>query len=61
MKKDDTDRRSFLKQLIAGSAIAATALSGKTVKAKEQETVRQSDEILYRETEDFKQYYKSLR
>lgn len=61
MKKDDRDRRSFLKQMAAGSAIAATALSGKAIKAQEQETTRQKDEILYRETEDFTEYYKSLR
>lgn len=61
MKKDETGRRSFLKQLVAGSAVAATVFHGKTANAKEQESTRQTDEILYRESEDFKDYYKSLR
>ena len=61
MKKDDAGRRSFLKQLVAGSAVAATAFSAKTAKAQQQEGTRQTNEILYRESEDFKDYYKSLR
>ncbi|MEA3467996.1 MAG: transcriptional initiation protein Tat [Thermodesulfobacteriota bacterium] len=61
MKKDDADRRSFLKTLMTGSAIAAATFSAGTIKAKEQDTARKTDEILYRESEDFKDYYKSLR
>ncbi len=61
MKKDDADRRSFLKTLMTGSAIAATTFSAGTAIAKKQDTTRKTDEVLYRESEDFKDYYKSLR
>jgi hypothetical protein len=61
MKKNDAERRSFLKTLMTGSAVAATMFSAGTIKAKEQESPGKTDDILYRESEDFKDYYKSLR
>lgn len=61
MKKEDTERRSFLKTLITGSVAGAAMFSAGTVNAKEKQTGRKSDEVLYRESKDFKDYYKSLR
>ncbi len=62
MKETDDKRRSFLKQLLAGSAVAAgSALVGKKVSARETEQKKRPDEILYRKTDDFKKYYNSLR
>lgn len=61
MKKEDTERRSFLKTLITGSAVGAAVFSSGTVNAEEKQIARKSDEVLYRESEDFKDYYKSLR
>ncbi len=62
MKETDDKRRSFLKQLAVGSAIAAgSALLGKKVSARETDRKKRPDEILYRKTDDFKRYYDSLR
>jgi fructose-specific component phosphotransferase system IIB-like protein len=62
MQQNDESRRSFLKQVLAGSAVAAGAtLTGKKVQALEISRAKVSDEILYRESDDFKKYYDSLR
>jgi hypothetical protein len=66
MQQNNDGRRSFLKQVLAGSAVAAgVALTGKKVRAKETMKARYSgsasDEVLYQETEAFKKYYESLR
>ena len=62
MQQNDESRRSFLKQVLAGSAVAAgAALTGKKVRAGEKIKTRVSDEVLYRESEAFKKYYDSLR
>jgi hypothetical protein len=62
MRETDNKRRSFLKQLLAGSAVAAgSALVGKKVSARETKPNKRPDEILYRKTDDFKKYYDSLR
>ena len=62
MQQNDENRRSFLKQVLAGSAVATgAALTGKKARAKESKTAQRSDEVLYQETEAFKNYYKSLR
>lgn len=62
MKKEEEHRRSFLKHILAGSAAVIGAASiVKSSKAKSGPSVTQENEILYRETESFKKYYKSLR
>lgn len=62
MKTDEGSRRSFLKNILAGSAVAATAAVGvKNVKANEETAKKQTDDVLYRETDDFKKYYETLR
>lgn len=59
-KKDQ--RRSFLKHVLAGAAIAAgTATIVKSAVASEGRTKINNVETLYRETDEFKRYYKSLR
>lgn len=62
MQQNDESRRSFLKQVLAGSAVATgVALTGKKASARENKAAQRSDEVLYHETEAFKNYYKSLR
>ncbi len=62
MQQNDESRRSFLKQVLAGSAVAAGAtLTGKKVRALETRKTRVSNEVLYHESDDFKKYYDSLR
>lgn len=62
MHQNDEGRRSFLKRILAGSAVATTvALKANSAKAAKQNTAQRPEEILYRETEAFKSYYKSLR
>jgi len=62
MKQKDETRRSFIKNILAGSAVAAvTAVSAKSARAtKKTLPEKRTDEILYRETEDFKRYYETL-
>jgi hypothetical protein len=62
MKQNDDKRRSFLKQIFAGSAIiAGSALVGKKAQAREAMEDKCPDEVLYRKTDAFKKYYDSLR
>jgi len=62
MKKEKGNRRTFLKSLLAGSAVAASVTAvGKPLKAGVEKISPSGDETLYRETDAFKQYYKSLR
>jgi hypothetical protein len=63
MEHEKKERRSFLKHLFAGSAVVAGAASMvKPAQAKTSAPVTEGgDEILYKETESFKKYYKSLR
>ncbi len=62
MQHNEDSRRSFLKHVLAGSAlVAGTALTGKQAKARGQKEVNRPQEMLYRETEDFRKYYESLR
>jgi len=63
MKKDEEGRRSFLKHVLAGSAVVAgvaatrkPAAAGQTLKID-----RSRSDILYRETDAFKKYYESIR
>lgn len=62
MEQNNEDRRSFLKQVLAGSAVVAgTALTGKPARAMKKKESEHGDEILYRESDAFKKYYESLR
>jgi len=63
MKDKAEGRRSFLKQIMAGSAvIGAVAMTGKKARAgtgaPDNDPVR---DTLYRESEEFRKYYESLR
>ena len=60
----EKERRSFLKQVLAGSTvITVAALTTGKAKAGPDTPDRRTgqDEILYRETEAFKKYYQTLR
>jgi fructose-specific component phosphotransferase system IIB-like protein len=62
MKEKDDKRRSFLKQIFAGSAIVAgSALVGKKVQASETKENNRPEEVLYKKSADFQKYYDSLR
>ena len=62
MQNEKKERRSFLKHLLAGSAVIAGAASAvKPVRAETSPGVTATDEVLYKETDSFKKYYKSLR
>ncbi len=62
MKQNDDKRRSFLKQIFAGTAVVAgSALIGKKATAQETGSPKHSDEVLYKKTDAFKKYYDSLR
>jgi Ni,Fe-hydrogenase I small subunit len=58
MKTKFMDRRKFLKGMAVTGATLGVAVTVKPAMAKESEVV---NENLYRETEHFKKYYKSLR
>ena len=62
MKENEDGRRSFLKHLMAGTAVVA-GVEGtrKSAQAKKTDAPSDQSETLYKETEAFKQYYKSLR
>ncbi len=62
MKKEQEERRSFLKHILAGSAVVAgTVSSVKPAKARTGSECKREDEILYHESESFGNYYKSLK
>ncbi len=62
MQNEKKERRSFLKHLLAGSAvIAGTASAVKPARAETSPEGMATDEVLYKETDSFKKYYKSLR
>ena len=60
-KKEEDNRRVFLKQVLTGAAVASAAAIIRPVKAKSAPMLSRSDEILYHESENFKKYYKTLR
>ncbi len=61
-KQGDGNRRSFLKHMLAGTAaVVGTAAVIKPAKARPVNVSAGTDETLYRETEAFKKYYKSIR
>lgn len=63
MEKKEDGRRSFLKHVLAGTAVVAgVAVTKKSATAKKDLQVPNGkSEILYRETEDFRKYYESIR
>lgn len=61
MENEKKERRSFLKHILAGSAVlAGTAAAVKPAKAKTHSVITNTDEVLYHESDAFKKYYKSL-
>ncbi len=61
MKKNDESRRTFLKSLLAGSAVVAgVATTAKAARTSAAKNTLPVNETLYRETDTFKQYYQSL-
>ncbi len=61
-KEDPTQRRSFIKGILAGSlALAGLKAGAKRADAAGPDSRSGTDEILYRETEEFTKYYQSLR
>ena len=62
MQSEKKERRSFLKHILAGSAvIAGAAVSAKPAKADDAPVKTHGKEILYKESAAFKKYYDSLR
>ncbi len=62
MEQENRQRRSFLKQIFAGSAaVTAVAAGQKEARAADETKERHSQETLYRESDEFKKYYHSLR
>ena len=60
-KKIEDNRRAFLKQVLTGAAVVGAAVMVRPAKAKSAQKLSRSDETLYRESESFKKYYKTLR
>ncbi len=62
MEKDQEKRRSFLKHILAGAAVVAGTVTMKK-KANAKPLLDQEDtkDVLYRESDDFKKYYRSMR
>jgi hypothetical protein len=62
MKEEKEVRRSFLKRMLAGSAVVATSIAAiKPAKANPQAPVlSEGDEVLYKESKAFKKYYETL-
>ena len=62
MKQEKEERRSFLKHILAGSAVVAgVAVTRKQVQAGTVSENRVSKDVLYRETDHFKKHYQSWR
>ena len=63
MKKNEKDRRSFLKHVLAGTAVVAgVAATKKPASARQNLNIdRGGSDILYKETDEFKKYYESIR
>lgn len=62
MKQNDDKRRSFLKQIFAGTAVVAgSAMIGRKAKAQGNTAEKRPDEVLYTKSDAFKKYYESLR
>ncbi|MEE4165375.1 MAG: twin-arginine translocation signal domain-containing protein [Desulfocapsaceae bacterium] len=62
MQNEKKERRSFLKHILAGSAVIAGAAAAiKPARAGTRKQSVETGEILYHESEAFKKYYDSLR
>ena len=62
MQNEKKERRSFLKHILAGSAVLAGAATvTKPARAGTRKVETDTNEILYHESEAFKKYYDSLR
>ncbi len=63
MKKNEEGRRSFLKHVLAGSAVVAGIAASKKPATAGKHPIDnpEGQDVLYRETEEFKKYYDSLR
>ena len=63
MKKNEEGRRSFLKHVLAGTeAVAGVAATKKPAKARQNLNLDSDrSETLYRENDEFKKYYDSIR
>ncbi len=55
------DRRSFLKKLALGTAVAMAGSAIKPGKAAARSRKADGKEVLYRETPAFRDYYRSLK
>ncbi|NIA19034.1 MAG: twin-arginine translocation signal domain-containing protein [Xanthomonadaceae bacterium] len=55
------DRRSFLKKLAFGTAVVVAGSTIKPGKATARNRKTDGNEILYRETPAFRDYYRSLK
>ncbi len=61
--KRDHGRRSFIREMVAGTALLAGLFSFRD-KAEAGQAEKQAElprEVLYRETEEFRKYYDMLR
>ena len=63
MEKQQDSRRSLLKHILAGTCVIAGAtVAARSAKAgPANQRAPEEDRDLYRETPEFKKYYKSLR
>jgi hypothetical protein len=62
MEKQDDARRSFLKRFLAGAGVIAGAVAvARSAKAGPVKPGPEKNHDLYRETQAFSKYYKSLR
>jgi len=57
----NNDRRSFLKKLMFGTAVAVAGSTIKSGKAAARSQKANINEVLYRETSAFREYYRSLK
>ncbi len=63
MKREHEARRTFLKSVLAGSAVAAGVVTagGRVAGAGTTDRQRRPAEILHRDTEEFRRYYETLK
>ena len=62
MEKQENSRRSFLKHILAGAAVVSGTLAAtRSAKASHVPMKKKENTELYRDTQAFLEYYKSLR